>query len=144
MGYGYNTSAKVQIMAWHQTGAKPLSEPMLIYYFHLNQWWLSSLSEFHANKPRCTFCITGPLWGESISHQWICLTKGQWSGVLMFSLMWGCTNCWINNCIAGNFETPWHPFDLIVMSMTFLYFWKFYWSHLPFSKNCINLFELWL
>ena len=34
-----------------------------------------------------TFHITGPLWGESTSHWWIPLTKGQWCrAVIMFPL----------------------------------------------------------
>ena len=37
------------------------------------------------------FCITDPLWGESTSHQWIPLTKGQLHRALMFSSMLVCS-----------------------------------------------------
>ena len=33
------------------------------------------------------FRVTGPLWGESTGHRWIPLTKVQWRGALMFSLI---------------------------------------------------------
>ena len=34
-----------------------------------------------------SFHITGPLWGESIGHQWIPLLKGPFNGSPMFSLL---------------------------------------------------------
>ena len=49
------------------------------------------------------FRVTGHLWGESTrqstSHRWI-PHKGQWRGVLMFSLICACRNVW------AWFETP--------------------------------------
>ena len=43
------------------------------------------------------FCVTGPLWGEFTGHRWIPLTKGQWRGALMFSLICAWTNGWANH-----------------------------------------------
>ena len=48
------------------------------------------------------FCITGPLWRESTSHQWIpfTITKGQWCSPFLFMLAW--TSCWTNTWVASD------------------------------------------
>ena len=64
-------------------------------------WYPGSLTvmmSWHGNS----FCVTGPLWGESTSYR-SPLTKGQYHRTLMFSLMTASTNCWINNWAAGDF-----------------------------------------
>ena len=38
----------------------------------------------HHSLTKNTFHITCPLWGESTSHQWIPLTKGQWCEAFVF------------------------------------------------------------
>ena len=35
--------------------------------------------------------ITGPLWGETTSHQWIHFTRSQQCGAFMISSLSGCT-----------------------------------------------------
>ena len=55
----------------------------------LGPWWPgpswkgSIMTSWHGN----TFHITGPLWGESNSHWWISLTKGQQCRPLMISML---------------------------------------------------------
>ena len=53
------------------------------------------------------FRVTGSLWGESIGHRWIPLTKGQWGVALMFSLMCAWTKPFIKKTRRRWFETPW-------------------------------------
>ena len=43
------------------------------------------------------FRVTGSSWGESTGHRWTPLKKGQWRGVLRFSLTCAWTNVWANN-----------------------------------------------
>ena len=47
-------------------------------------------------------CVTDHLWGESTSYWWIPLTKDQWHGTLMFSLMSVWTNHWTNSPVASD------------------------------------------
>ena len=44
------------------------------------------------------FNNTGPLWWESIDHQWLCLTKDQWCGALIF--IFCLKSPWINSKFA--------------------------------------------
>ena len=66
-------------------------------------WW-------HGN----TFCITGPLWGESTGRWWNLITKGQLYGAWYFlvvslnRLLNKQSSCWC-------FEMPWHSCDVTVM-----------------------------
>ena len=53
-----------------------------------------------------TFCITGPLWGESISHWWIPHTKGPYYIALMDPLMSTWISCWISSWAASDLR--WH------------------------------------
>ena len=64
------------------------------------------MTSWHGN----TSCITGFLWGESIGHRWIPLTKGQQCRVLMFrwSRRAKKSNCWW-------FETPWRYCDVTMI-----------------------------
>ena len=57
-----------------------------------------------------TFWITGPLWEESTSNQWIPLTNGQQCRALM--LAW--TSCWANGRFASDLDVlmhKWHHFN---------------------------------
>ena len=65
------------------------------------------------------FRVTVPLCGEFTGHRWIPLTKGQWLGVLMFSLICAWTNRWANTPDAGDFETPSRYYGITVMAGTF-------------------------
>ena len=47
------------------------------------------------------FRVTGPLWGEFTGRRWTFLTKAQWRGALMFSLI-----CASINACGRWFETP--------------------------------------
>ena len=62
------------------------------------------------------FHITGPLWGESTSHWWTPLTKGQWHGALMFSLICAWTNGWENNRDAGDLRRHHVHYEVTVMT----------------------------
>ena len=54
------------------------------------------------------FCVTGPLWGESIGHPVDSPHKGQWCGALMFYLMQAWTTWQLNKqSRCWRFETPW-------------------------------------
>ena len=35
-GFNYNMSSLVQVMAWHQTGAKPLPDPMMTQFIDVD------------------------------------------------------------------------------------------------------------
>ena len=62
---------------------------MLTWYgiIDMAMWWRHDTANVH---------ILGPLWGESIRHLWIPLTKGQWCGTLVFTLLLP----WIKYCWA--------------------------------------------
>ena len=57
------------------------------------------------------FRVTGPLCGEFTGHR----HKGQWRGVLMFSLICAWINGWINNREAGDLRRHCAHYDVIVM-----------------------------
>ena len=61
------------------------------------------------------FRVTGLLCGEFTGHQWIPLTKGQWRGALIFSLICAWINAWVNNREAGNLRRHRAHYDVIVM-----------------------------
>ena len=48
-------------------------------------------------------------------HRWIPLTKGQWRGALMFSLICGWTNGWANNRDAGDLKRHRAHYDVTAM-----------------------------
>ena len=64
-------------------------------------------------------CVTGPLWGNPpvtvVSHH-----KGQWSGALMFSLIW--TDSWPNDRNTGDLRPDRVYYDVTVMWETSHYF----------------------
>ena len=60
-----------------------------IMYFMMKSW--------HGD----IFHITGPLWGESSSHQWIPHSKGRKCRSLMFSLVLAWTCSWKKNWVAS-------------------------------------------
>ena len=75
--------------------------------------WIKSDPK-HSSWRGNTFRITGPLWRESICHQWILLIKDQWCRALMFILMLTWKNCWTNNTVAEDLR--FHDFhDIFVM-----------------------------
>ena len=55
------------------------------------------------------FRVTDPLCGEFTGH------KGQWRGVLMFSLICAWTNGWVNNRDAGDLRRHRAHYDVFVM-----------------------------
>ena len=61
------------------------------------------------------FRVTGPLCGEFTSHRWIPLTKQQWRGALMFSLICAWINVWVNNHEAGDLKRHGAHYDVIAM-----------------------------
>ena len=60
------------------------------------------------------FRVTGPLWGESIGHRWLPLTKASFVE-LMFSLIW--TNSWAKNRDASDLKHHRAHYDI---TMTWL------------------------
>ena len=48
------------------------------------------------------FRITGTLWGKTTCHRWMPLTKGQWYRALIFSLLLGWTNWWVDAPVMIN------------------------------------------
>ena len=67
-------------------------------------------------------CVTDPLCGEFTSHRWVPLTKGQWCGDLVCSLICTWINGWVNNGEAGYLRRDWAHYDIIVM--LFSVFWR--------------------
>ena len=59
--------------------------------------------------------VTDPLCGEFIGHRWIPPRKGQWRGVLMFSLICAWINGWVNNRQAGDLRRHHAHYDVNVM-----------------------------
>ena len=62
------------------------------------------------------FRVTGPLWGESIGHRWLPLTKAS-DVELMFCLICAWTNSWAKNRDAGDLKRHRAHYDL---TMTWL------------------------
>ena len=74
------------------------------------------------------FRFTDPLWGESTGYRWIPLTKSQWRGGLMFSLICTWTKVWANNQDAGDLRRHDAHYDVIVTVcplLLFLFVWLF-------------------
>ena len=65
------------------------------------------------------FRVTGHLCGEFTGHWWPVNSphKGQWRGVLMFSLSCAWINDWVNNREAGGLKRHRAHYDLIVMDI---------------------------
>ena len=122
-----NIPALVQIMAWHRSGDKPLSEPMVVGLpthicvtrpqwvkvratttltrYRLRAHWLMMTSS-NGN-------ITGHLWGESTSHRWILLTKA--SDAELWCFHWSA----LEQMVQQTINTPviWDAIMLIMMSL---------------------------
>ena len=64
------------------------------------------------------FCVTGLSCGEFTGQRWIPLTKGQWRGVLMFSLICAWTKGWVNNLDAGDLSRHRAHYDVTVMTLS--------------------------
>ena len=60
------------------------------------------------------FRVTCPLCGEFIGHR--SPHKGQWRGVLMFSLRCAWINCWANNRDAGDLRSHRAHYDVTIMN----------------------------
>ena len=54
-----------------------------------------------------------PSWGESTGYRKIPLTKGAVMGTFI-DIFVVSLNMWINDQVAGGFETPWRSYDCIV------------------------------
>ena len=54
-------------------------------------WW-------HHNEEMLPVLLALLLWGESTSHQWISLAKGQWCGTLTLTY----TSCWTNSGVDSD------------------------------------------
>ena len=61
------------------------------------------------------FHVTGPLWEECTSPQWMPPHKEQWHIALMFSLICAWTNGWANNRDASYLRCPHAHYDITVM-----------------------------
>ena len=72
-----------------------------------------------------TFCVTGPLWGESTGHRWQYIGhsphKSQWRGALMFSSICAWTSGWANNQGAGDLRCHHPHYDVTVTQNAFIY-----------------------
>ena len=69
------------------------------------------------------FHVTGLLWGESTGHRWIPLTKLQWRGALVFSLISALTHGWANHRGTGDSRRHRAHYDVTVMWVP-SYFWE--------------------
>ena len=67
---------------------------------------------------RTTFCLTGPLWGESTSHcdWWIPHTKGQQCGALLIILMFNLRKLLNKQSSFWGFEIPQSSCDITLIS----------------------------
>ena len=116
-----NNPALIQKMVWHQTGDKPLSQTNVdlaygckyasirlseidfmnrghddvIKWRHFPRYWpfVRGIHRYPVNSPH----------------------KGQWRGVLMFSLICARINGWVNNRKAGDLRRYRVHYDVIVM-----------------------------
>ena len=71
-------------------------------------WWRHQMETFPALLALCV--------GNSpVTGRWIPLTKGQWRGALMFSLIFAWTNGWVNNWDAGDLRSNRAHYDVTVM-----------------------------
>ena len=80
------------------------------YWWEFSCKWKSVKHHILSNEQRVAgwrhwigsaFRITGHLWWESTDDRWIPLTKGQWCGALVFSLMSAWSNCWTNKRVSS-------------------------------------------
>ena len=67
------------------------------------------------------FRVPAHLCGEFTGHRWILRHKGQWRGVLMFSLICAWISGWINNREAGGLRRYHAHYNVTVMISRELY-----------------------
>ena len=92
------------------------------------------------------FRVTGPLFGEFTGHRWISLTKGQWRGVMMFSLICAWTKGWINNRNVSGLKHHRAHYDFIVM-FNFMVCTGWRWPctvSISWGKSTHHLCQIWL
>ena len=68
------------------------------------------------------FRDTGHLCGEFTDHQWIPAHKGQWRGILIFSLICAWINGWVNNGEAGDLRRHMAHYDTTVMNSVYRWY----------------------
>ena len=87
------------------------------------------------------FRVTGPLCGEFTGHRWIPLTKGQWRGALMFSLI-----CALNKRLSKQSWTWWFetPSRLSWRHCNVISLWVWVASYVIRMKYHIELYKSWL
>ena len=78
-----NNPALVQIMAWHRTGDKPLSEPMIV----------SLLTHICVTRPQwvkqaCSACYSVPLADDMIEWPWQCPGNWLWGFITIDKYGW--------------------------------------------------------
>ena len=83
---------------------KPLSEPMMVSFLrHIcvtRPQWVKVFWRCHDMET--LYLISGPFRQWSTNHYWISLTKVQYSGVLMISLLLAWTSCTTNSWVVGD------------------------------------------
>ena len=102
---------------WHGNGlvpndTKPIPEPMLtlicivIWCHYATMSWIK---EILACSP-------------DFSHLWIPLTKNNWNGGLISSLLLAWISCWTKSHISGCwwFHIPWCSFEVTILLILFL------------------------
>ena len=71
------------------------------YVFKKFGLWVHNMMQSLNGK---NFRVTGPLCREFNGHRWIPLTKAQWRGPFISSLICTWTNGWANNRYAGDYD----------------------------------------
>ena len=108
----YYITAMMNMMSMRSVGYLGCQFQGLIVCIHNVKWSVLSLN---------IFCVTGLLCGEFAGHRWIRLTKAQWRGAMMFSLI-----CTLDKRLSKQswdwwFETPqrslWRHCNVLTMSV---------------------------
>ena len=111
-----NKPALVQIMAWHHTGNKPLSKPMiscLLMHIYLTfLWWV---------KPLCTEY----LWGNTKIY------------LHLLGIVWGPIQYHIRHLIIRSHK------DLMVWDWLLRYSYHFKIWHVHQQQYCIDAYQIW-
>ena len=116
-------------------GAKPLSEPMVVYY-ELLPWKQTSVNfekDHHDDVIKWKiFRVTGHLCGEFIGPRWIPCTKA--SDAELWCFLW--IKGWVNNREAGDLRRYRAHYDVAVMRFLLR---KFIWNVV--CDMAVNLFR---